>query len=154
MATAILQRLQQILPRGCRHNAITRFGNYSLGYSVYIDLNGDNDFEDDGELVWSKTPLKTAPVLGSFTVQALQNRCYKNGVSMGYEFSLQVAEIKILAVRLKTILSILLQKELSSCPYIYSGTTSSSTVLNGLLQKMQLLLPSISFLLHAKWNCK
>jgi hypothetical protein len=40
MATAILQRLQQILPRGCRQITITRFGNYSLGYSVYIDLNG------------------------------------------------------------------------------------------------------------------
>jgi hypothetical protein len=54
MATAILQHLQQILQGVADTITITRFGNYSLGYSVYIDLNGDNDFEDDGELVWSK----------------------------------------------------------------------------------------------------
>jgi hypothetical protein len=46
------------LTKGLPTITITRFGNYSLGYSVYIDLNGDNDFEDDGELVWSKSPPK------------------------------------------------------------------------------------------------
>jgi hypothetical protein len=33
-----------------------------------VDLNGNGDFEDDGELVWSKALSKTTPVSGSFTV--------------------------------------------------------------------------------------
>jgi hypothetical protein len=33
-------------------------------------LNGDLDFEDAGELVWSKAPSKTTPASGSFTSSA------------------------------------------------------------------------------------
>jgi hypothetical protein len=41
---------------------------YPEAYAVWIDLNGNGDFEDDGELVWSKALSKTTPVSGSFTV--------------------------------------------------------------------------------------
>lgn len=41
---------------------------YNEGYAVYIDYNGDNDFSDSGELVWSKAASKTTPVTGTFTV--------------------------------------------------------------------------------------
>jgi hypothetical protein len=37
--------------------------NYSEGYAVWIDLNGDSDFDDEGELVWSKAPSKAKQVL-------------------------------------------------------------------------------------------
>lgn len=42
--------------------------SYSEGYAVWIDLNADGDFDDAGELVWSKAASKTTPVSGSFTV--------------------------------------------------------------------------------------
>jgi len=42
--------------------------SYSEGYAVWIDLNGDSDFDDAAELVWSKAASKTTPVSGSFTV--------------------------------------------------------------------------------------
>jgi hypothetical protein len=35
---------------------------------VWIDYNKDGDFNDAGELVWSKAPSQTTPVSGSFTV--------------------------------------------------------------------------------------
>ncbi len=41
---------------------------YSEGYAVWIDYNHDGDFEDSGELVWSKAASKDTPVSGSFTV--------------------------------------------------------------------------------------
>ena len=41
---------------------------YSEGYGVWIDYNGDKDFDDAGELVWSNAASKTTPVSGSFTV--------------------------------------------------------------------------------------
>lgn len=40
---------------------------YSEGYAVWIDYNGDGDFADTGELVWSKTASTTTPVTGTFT---------------------------------------------------------------------------------------
>jgi bacillolysin len=43
---------------------------YSEGYAVWIDLNNDKDFDDAGELVWSKTASTTTPATGSFTVPA------------------------------------------------------------------------------------
>lgn len=42
--------------------------SYNEGYAVWIDYNQDKDFEDAGELVWSKAASKTTPVSGSFTV--------------------------------------------------------------------------------------
>lgn len=42
--------------------------SYSEGYAVWIDYNQDGDFNDAGELVWSKTASTTTPVSGSFTV--------------------------------------------------------------------------------------
>lgn len=41
---------------------------YSEGYAVWIDYNGDGDFADSGELVWSKTASTTTPVSGSVTI--------------------------------------------------------------------------------------
>jgi bacillolysin len=41
---------------------------YAEGYAVWIDLNGDKDFADAGELVWSKAASTTTPATGSFTV--------------------------------------------------------------------------------------
>lgn len=42
--------------------------SYNEGYAVWIDYNNDNDFDDSGELVWSKTASKTTPVSGTFTI--------------------------------------------------------------------------------------
>ncbi|WP_136669107.1 M4 family metallopeptidase [Flavobacterium sp. H122] len=42
--------------------------SYAEGYAVWIDLNNDKDFDDAGELVWSKAASTTTPVSGSFTV--------------------------------------------------------------------------------------
>ncbi|WP_136669106.1 GEVED domain-containing protein [Flavobacterium sp. H122] len=41
---------------------------YPEGYAVWIDLNNDKDFNDAGELVWSKAASTTTPAAGSFTV--------------------------------------------------------------------------------------
>lgn len=41
---------------------------YNEGYAVWIDYNGDADFEDAGELVWSKAPSTDSPNSGTFTV--------------------------------------------------------------------------------------
>jgi chitodextrinase len=43
---------------------------YAEGYAVWIDYNGDFDFDDAGELVWSQAPTTNSPVSGSFTVPA------------------------------------------------------------------------------------
>ncbi|MBN2893594.1 MAG: fibronectin type III domain-containing protein [Bacteroidales bacterium] len=41
---------------------------YNEGYAVWIDYNQDGDFEDSGELVYSKAASQTNPVVGTFTV--------------------------------------------------------------------------------------
>ena len=41
---------------------------YNEGYGVFIDYNQDGDFSDAGEVVYTKAPSKTTPVVGSFTV--------------------------------------------------------------------------------------
>ena len=41
---------------------------YNEGIAVWIDYNGDKDFTDAGELVFSKAASTTSPVSGSFTV--------------------------------------------------------------------------------------
>jgi len=41
---------------------------YSEGYAVWIDYNHDGDFDDSGELVWSKAASKDTSVSGTFTV--------------------------------------------------------------------------------------
>ncbi|NQY29400.1 MAG: M4 family metallopeptidase [Flavobacteriaceae bacterium] len=41
---------------------------YAEGYSVWIDYNQDNDFDDAGEQVWSQSAVNTTPVSGSFTI--------------------------------------------------------------------------------------
>ena len=41
---------------------------YSEGYAAWIDYNGDKDFDDAGELVWSKAASTTNPVSGTFTI--------------------------------------------------------------------------------------
>ena len=42
--------------------------SYNEGYAVWIDYNGDKDFADAGELVWSKAASKNTPNSGTFTV--------------------------------------------------------------------------------------
>ena len=41
---------------------------YAEGYAVWIDYNNNGDFDDAGELVWSKAPSTDTPNSGSFTV--------------------------------------------------------------------------------------
>ncbi|VXB43664.1 Secretion protein [Flavobacterium sp. 9AF] len=41
---------------------------YSEGYAAWIDYNKDGDFDDAGELVWSKAASTSTPASGSFTV--------------------------------------------------------------------------------------
>lgn len=41
---------------------------YSEGYAAWIDYNGDGDFEDAGEQIFSQSPTQSTPVSGSFTV--------------------------------------------------------------------------------------
>lgn len=41
---------------------------YAEGVAVWIDYNGDSDFEDAGELVWSRAASTATPASGSFTV--------------------------------------------------------------------------------------
>jgi hypothetical protein len=43
---------------------------YPEGYAVWIDYNGDKDFADAGELVWSKAASTATPASGTFTVPA------------------------------------------------------------------------------------
>ncbi len=42
--------------------------NYAEGYAVWIDYNNNGDFDDSGELVWSKAPSTDATNTGTFTV--------------------------------------------------------------------------------------
>lgn len=58
---------------------------YSEGYAVWIDYNGDGDFSDSGELVWSKTASTTTPVSGTFTIpSSATNGSTRMRVSMKY----------------------------------------------------------------------
>ncbi|PQJ21811.1 GEVED domain-containing protein [Tenacibaculum sp. SG-28] len=41
---------------------------YNEGYGVFIDYNQDGDFEDSGEIVFTKSPSQITPVIGSFTI--------------------------------------------------------------------------------------
>ncbi|MFC5047811.1 choice-of-anchor B family protein [Aquimarina hainanensis] len=41
---------------------------YNEAYSVWIDLNQDGDFTDQGEQVWTQSATKNSPVTGSFTI--------------------------------------------------------------------------------------
>ena len=41
---------------------------YAEGYAVWIDYNNDGDFNDAGELVWSRSASTTTPVSGTFTI--------------------------------------------------------------------------------------
>ena len=43
-------------------------GKYNEGYAVWIDFNQDSDFNDSGELVWSKKASTESPVTGNFTI--------------------------------------------------------------------------------------
>ena len=43
---------------------------YNEDYAVFIDYNGDGDFADSGETVFTKTASKTNPVSGSITIPA------------------------------------------------------------------------------------
>jgi len=43
---------------------------YNEAYAVYIDYNGDGDFTDSGELVWTRTASTVSPVTGSITIPA------------------------------------------------------------------------------------
>jgi chitodextrinase len=43
---------------------------FKEGYAVFIDYNGDGDFADAGETVWTKAASTTTPVSGTFTIPA------------------------------------------------------------------------------------
>ncbi|MDG5490678.1 GEVED domain-containing protein, partial [Psychroserpens sp. SPM9] len=43
---------------------------YNEAYSVWIDYNGDGDFEDSGEQVFTQAPTQNPTVSGSFTIPA------------------------------------------------------------------------------------
>ncbi len=43
---------------------------FKEGYAVFIDYNGDGDFADAGETVWTKAASTTTPVTGTFTIPA------------------------------------------------------------------------------------
>ena len=43
---------------------------YAEGFAVWIDYNGDKDFDDAGELVWSRTASTATPATGTFTIPA------------------------------------------------------------------------------------
>ncbi|AWM13243.1 secretion protein [Flavobacterium sediminis] len=58
---------------------------YSEGYAVWIDFNQDGDFDDSGELVWSKSASKTTPVSGTITIPSTATLgATKMRVSMKY----------------------------------------------------------------------
>ncbi len=58
---------------------------YNEAYAVWIDYNHDGDFEDSGELVWSKSASKDTPVSGTFTVPSSANQeATRMRVSMKY----------------------------------------------------------------------
>lgn len=44
--------------------------SFNEGYAVWVDYNKNGDFNDSGELVWSKSPSKDTSVVGSFIVPA------------------------------------------------------------------------------------
>lgn len=57
---------------------------YNEGYSVWIDYNGDEDFADAGEQVWTQSPTNASSVSGSFTVPASASGTTRMRVSMKY----------------------------------------------------------------------
>ncbi len=58
---------------------------YDEGYAVWIDYNHDGDFEDSGELVFSKAASKDTPVSGTFTVpSSASQETTRMRVSMKY----------------------------------------------------------------------
>jgi len=58
---------------------------YDEGYAVWIDYNHDGDFDDSGELVWSKAASKDTSVSGTFTVPATATQtATRMRVSMKY----------------------------------------------------------------------
>ena len=58
---------------------------YSEGYAAWIDYNKDGDFDDAGELVWSKATSTATPASGSFTVPtSASNGATRLRVSMKY----------------------------------------------------------------------
>jgi hypothetical protein len=60
--------------------------NNNEGYAVWIDYNGDGDFTDSGELVWSQAPTNVIPVSGTFTIPTnIHYGLTRMRVSMKYE---------------------------------------------------------------------
>ena len=58
---------------------------YAEGYAVWIDYNDDKDFNDAGELVWSKAASTNTPNSGSFTVPSgTSGNSVRMRVSMKY----------------------------------------------------------------------
>ncbi len=58
---------------------------YNEAYAVWIDYNHDGDFDDSGELVWSKSASKDTPVSGSFTIPSSASQvATRMRVSMKY----------------------------------------------------------------------
>lgn len=66
--TAISTDLEQSSPYTITITPTWTGTAYNEGYAVWIDYNQDGDFQDNGELVWSKSPSTDNQVIGSFTV--------------------------------------------------------------------------------------
>ncbi|CAA0185679.1 GEVED domain-containing protein [Tenacibaculum maritimum] len=81
---------------------------YSEGYGVWIDYNGDGDFSDAGETVWTKAPSKDATVSGSFRVpsSALEGSTRMrvvlkyNGTPSACEGSISYGEVEDYTIRI------------------------------------------------------
>ncbi|MDB0611917.1 M4 family metallopeptidase [Tenacibaculum maritimum] len=81
---------------------------YNEGYGVWIDYNGDGDFSDVGETVWTKAPSKDTTVSGSFRVpsSALEGSTRMrvvlkyNGTPSACEGSISYGEVEDYTIRI------------------------------------------------------
>lgn len=109
---------------------------YAEGYAVWIDLNGDKDFADAGELVWSKVASTTTPATGSFTVPTtatsgstrMRISMKYNGVPTACE-AIPYGEVEDYTVNLVTAVSDT-QAPTAPTTLAASGTTSTTTNLS------------------------
>lgn len=109
---------------------------YAEGYAVWIDLNGDKDFADAGELVWSKTAATTTPATGSFTVSTtaltgstrMRVSMKYNGVPTSCE-AISYGEVEDYAVNLITATADT-QAPTAPTSLAASGTSSTATTLS------------------------
>lgn len=109
---------------------------YPEGHAVWIDYNNDKDFDDSGELVFSKAASTTTPATGSFTVPAsavtgttrMRVSMKYNGVATACE-SFQYGEVEDYTVNL-TVASGDTTAPSAPSSLAASGTTATTTNLS------------------------